>query len=287
MEEEIYLKDQIEKLGPWLMRHEIKPGLFTSVAPGSAGARQKEWFSERASVIFNFLKQVFKNNLRNESFLDIGCASGYFLFEALKIGIRYGVGAEPREIHLQQAEFLRNHYEYTNCEFRKAQVKEVITWPEKFDVILFLDVLQIISDPINTLVQLYRMTNKVLIVESGFPDFSFDLPYYVEGPSPVRQALIWLRTEDPESHNKKGVEGIVLTPTFNAVLEMLRYAGFPIICVLKTPSEWVDPVLPLGTFSKGQRAIFAAFKQEDLLNRDIEGFCIVLFQRGRNNDISK
>lgn len=117
------------------------------------------------STTFN---KIFPESLDSKSVLDIGCANGFFSFEAESHGASRVVGVELREKRFQHALLLKKILN-SDVEFTKMNILDDIA-NEKFDIVLLLNVIHHIKEPMRALRNLSAITNEKLIIE--FPTFS-------------------------------------------------------------------------------------------------------------------
>ena len=109
------------------------------------------------------LALILPPDLSGKSILDVGCRYGFFSFEAAKRGARRVVGVDFDEDALRKAEKLREVMG-TEVEFRKLDITKQ-SLDEKFDVVLCLNVLHHLPDPIRTLNELVDVTRERLVLE--------------------------------------------------------------------------------------------------------------------------
>lgn len=111
---------------------------------------------------------IFPQSLEGASVLDVGCANGYFCFEAEARGAGRVVGVELRESRFNHAQILKS-IRSSSVDFLNM---DITTHPftESFDYVLLLNVIHHLPDPIHVLRYLTTITRKRLIVE--FPTFS-------------------------------------------------------------------------------------------------------------------
>jgi SAM-dependent methyltransferase len=109
------------------------------------------------------LALILPSDLSDKSILDVGCRYGFFSFEAAKRGARRVLGVDFDDDALRKAEKL-NEVIGTDVEFRKLDItKQTIN--EKFDLVLCLNVLHHLPDPIRTLNELVDITRERLVLE--------------------------------------------------------------------------------------------------------------------------
>lgn len=109
------------------------------------------------------LALIFPDDLTGKSILDIGCRYGFFSFEAAKRGASRVLGIDFDDDALRKAEKLKEVIG-TEVEFRKVDVTRQRI-EESFDVVLCLNVLHHLPDPIRTLNELVDMTRERLVLE--------------------------------------------------------------------------------------------------------------------------
>ena len=111
-------------------------------------------------------EKIFAGNLGGKTVLDIGCCNGYFCLEALARGARRAVGWElspDRVRHARAiAEMLGSPAEYFNRNIEEAAPE---SQEEIFDVVICLNVLHYMKDPIAALDRLIKLSGETLILE--------------------------------------------------------------------------------------------------------------------------
>lgn len=106
---------------------------------------------------------IFPPSLAGRSVLDVGCALGYFCFEAEKRGAARVLGTELKADRFRQAGLLRDALG-SRVEF---QQRDILAEPpaEPFDYVCFLNVIHHLPEPVSALRQLAALTRERLIVE--------------------------------------------------------------------------------------------------------------------------
>ena len=111
---------------------------------------------------------VLPEDLSRRSVLDVGCALGYFCFEAERRGAARVVGSELKPERLEQARLLKDvqdsRVEFVGQDLLAGEPRE------HFDLVLALNVLHHLSDPVGALKRLSELTNDRLALE--FPTFA-------------------------------------------------------------------------------------------------------------------
>jgi 2-polyprenyl-3-methyl-5-hydroxy-6-metoxy-1,4-benzoquinol methylase len=110
---------------------------------------------------------VLPNSLAGKSVLDVGCALGYFSFEAERRGAARVVGIELRDDRFRQANRLKDVLG-SRVEFVQRNVlTDDLGGP--FDIVLLLNVIHHLAEPMSALRRLAAATKERLVVE--FPTF--------------------------------------------------------------------------------------------------------------------
>jgi len=127
-------------------RIELPYGLATRGADRSATARQ-----------------IFPDDLRGKSVLDVGCSHGFFCFEAVKRGATRVVGLDVESETVRKnrllAQALGMDVEFGVLDIEREQITE------RFDYVLCLNVLHHLSNPLAALDQLTAVARERLVLE--------------------------------------------------------------------------------------------------------------------------
>lgn len=111
---------------------------------------------------------VLPKRLHGKSVLDVGCALGYFCFEAEKRGAERVVGAELKDDRFESANLLKRVLE-SRVEFIQRDL--LAGEPEeRFDLVLALNLIHHLPEPITALQRLVGLTREQLVLE--FPTFA-------------------------------------------------------------------------------------------------------------------
>jgi len=112
--------------------------------------------------------EFLDKDLRGKSVLDIGCAYGYFCFEAEKRNAARVVGTELKRHRFIGCNILKEIYG-RNSEFLCRDIFEE-PLKEKFDLVLFLNVIHHLKEPVRALRIVSKICKEKLIME--FPTLS-------------------------------------------------------------------------------------------------------------------
>jgi 2-polyprenyl-3-methyl-5-hydroxy-6-metoxy-1,4-benzoquinol methylase len=111
-------------------------------------------------------EKIFPANLAGKTVLDVGCCNGYFCLEALGRGALRAVGWELSPDRVRHARMIAEMRgapaEYHACNIEEATPASN---GEIFDIVICLNVLHYVKDPIATLDKLIKLTGETLILE--------------------------------------------------------------------------------------------------------------------------
>lgn len=108
--------------------------------------------------------------------LDIGCAEGFYCFEAVSYGCAQVVGIDIKPERIAEARNICNKKNCTNVLFLEMNLYDIKNF-DKFDIVLFLSVSHHLKDLFGALQIIYDVTKKLLIAEievSGSNDIRKD-----------------------------------------------------------------------------------------------------------------
>jgi 2-polyprenyl-3-methyl-5-hydroxy-6-metoxy-1,4-benzoquinol methylase len=112
---------------------------------------------------------AFPEDLRGRSVLDVGCALGYFCFEAERRGAARVVGVELKPERYEHANLLKGVLG-SGVEFRLGDFQDGEGVDGGFDVVLALNLLHHLSDPVGAIRRLAALADERLVLE--FPTFA-------------------------------------------------------------------------------------------------------------------
>jgi SAM-dependent methyltransferase len=110
---------------------------------------------------------IFPRSLAGKSVLDVGCYYGYFLHEAIRRGASRAVGIEADPERYRIASTLAALWE-GKIEIREGLLEEV-QLNEQFDIVIFLNVLHHVKDPVPVIRKLASLCRGTLVVEFRQP----------------------------------------------------------------------------------------------------------------------
>ncbi len=111
---------------------------------------------------------IFRDDLAGKSVFDIGSNLGYFCIEALRRGAAEAIGIDPDAENIRKAnriaELSRLRPAYIQADFESHDWGE-----QKFDIILCLNVLHHMFDPVHALRKMMRLARDRVIIEFAVP----------------------------------------------------------------------------------------------------------------------
>jgi SAM-dependent methyltransferase len=227
--------EELAALTPWLMVHEFGD-IKTTVAEGAEG--NAYFFSERVRLLRQILMPLAGIS-PHKTFFDLGCASGLFALEAAGMGWQ-AAGIDPREVHIQQANFLATLLADTlkKPEFSVGTDKTFAAAPQQWDVVACYGVISVLADPFALLRTFAAKTQQALIIEGAVYMPPNPPEIFTAGDNWTYSALCQLSNQGAIAHNKKGVDTYALVPSFPALVFGLFQAGFERVAWIPTPPEW-------------------------------------------------
>lgn len=106
---------------------------------------------------------VYPADLTGKSVLDVGCFYGFFLHDAIRRGAKRAVGIESDPERFRIASTLARLWD-GKIDVHEGLLEEV-TLNEKFDLVLLLNVIHHVKDPVAVIRQLAGLCRGTLIVE--------------------------------------------------------------------------------------------------------------------------
>lgn len=171
--------------------HDISLGEGLNTAPEIYRIRFAENF------FFPPLTRLFGGDLRELRVLDIGCNCGGFAFLAHKLGATV-IGVDSNKRNIGQANAIKKYLGLSDNEvsFKLSPVEKIDSLNlGQFDVTIFAGVLYHLTDPINVLTKVSRMTRSVIVVDS-----------HVHYSSPKEEDIpSWWMLSDMDRNDREGL----------------------------------------------------------------------------------
>jgi SAM-dependent methyltransferase len=163
--------------------------------------------------------------LNGNSCLDIACATGGYSFQLADHGAEV-LGVEIRPEQVEQASFIRDaeasgRFDRTRFEHDPTSADSIdFRSGEAYDVVLSMGLLYHLSDPLQHLANIRRLTRRAAVVHTL--THANDRGY-------------WLLLREDRGEITKAWEGVSWTPHCLDVPDLLRDVGFDHVEVLATP----------------------------------------------------
>lgn len=223
----------------------------------------------RREHIFPKLLEVCGGSFAGKRILDLGCNAGWWSVEAIKRDADFVLGVDARDMHIEQARFVTKVLEIKNAEFRKMNVYEISKdTVGEFDVTFCFGLLYHVNKPLYLLEKIYEVTKEVVVVDTAVLNvhvpfnrnpilFIAELLKHMVFRNHMSRACIMLRYEEADDPRAAYRNGIVCLPTLEAVVMMLKQAGFRKEIILENEGK-----LP-ADYLENKRFSIIAFKQTE------------------------
>ncbi|MBU1196081.1 MAG: DUF1698 domain-containing protein [Proteobacteria bacterium] len=241
------LIEKINLLGPWTHGYfELGNGIVIEDNDDIQKPRLlkfKKYFKE---IIRSHYQ---KETLEDKTLCEIGCYTGYFVFEMLKcFNFMKVTGLEPRERNLAKARFIKQLFELSDQKFELREYDILNSGPttEKYDVVLMPGVLHHLDNHLNALQNLYSMTRELCIIETlvlpGELNNDQSRKYLELKDSFYKDnhdyfGLVGYKYESGDLDGSAVRGGIVAVPTVKALMMMLKHVGFDDIEIYKSEED--------------------------------------------------
>lgn len=247
------VEQELQQFGHWMYEFDLGNGIKTLTYSESL----KQVHAVRHSMVFSFLDGI-NFNYQKATFLDLACNEGYFTFEAVKRGAKYGLGIDARPQNIDKANFIKANRRHSSCEFQVGDIYEYPYGENKFDVVFLLGILYHVENPIGLMRLASNLTTKFLFVETqlcksvGNVPFGWGVPdRYFEGTD----YCVLHQEEDSEGNPLASLGGFSFIPNIAAVVSMLRAAGFSSVLQLHPNAAVREP-----QYDKIDRAILVGIR---------------------------
>lgn len=241
------LIEKINVLGPWTHGYfDLGNGL---IIQEQDELQQKRLFKYKKYFEDIISKHYNKDDLTQKTICEIGCNTGYFLYEMYKkFKFREATGLEPRKTNLTKAKFIADYFNLSSKEY-KLKKFDILTTKKRlpiYDVVLMPGVLHHTSNHIQVLSNLYKMTKDFCIIETiVLPDKlnKSSVSKYLELKDEfyrTNQDYFGIIGYKIESNNLDGASlysGVVGIPSAKALIMMLHHVGFSDVEIYKTPKQ--------------------------------------------------
>jgi 2-polyprenyl-3-methyl-5-hydroxy-6-metoxy-1,4-benzoquinol methylase len=230
------IRNGIRDLAPFHHPVELPYGLNT-VSENAPGVGHQNRISRLKNYGWPDLLKACGGSLDGLTVLDCACNNGGLTVEAARAGAKHVLGFDVVERYIEQANFIKAALaeELPQIEFRKMGVEDVsVEALGTFDVTLCFGILYHMQDPVKTMEAIASVSKKILFVGTK----TFRSPS--RWPRRDVEQAVWrmnIRKPDlkPTTANAWVDEPKVqFEPTRKAVVDLLRFLGFPQVTNLRT-----------------------------------------------------
>lgn len=201
------LAQSIAQLKPWGYGIQLAPGLATEKNPEAL-----ERMIYRSHLISGAVKTLLGPELSKCSVVDFACNHGYFSLELAHLGARSALGVDLRQINVDKATLLKNHFGVQNATFRVQDIYDLTQQGEQFDVVLNLGVFYHITDPFKLAQLSYDLCTRFAVFDSIM--HKEPVPAYIQ------------RSNKDVTKHAEGRFNVELHPTYRAMIDLLFSVGF-------------------------------------------------------------
>ncbi|RFP91125.1 class I SAM-dependent methyltransferase [Rhodobacteraceae bacterium 63075] len=219
MKSDAELQKEIQELGPWHHRLELREGIYTQSSHPQDKTGMTVSIVDPVSAFDLATSRVFPNGLQGRSFLDCACNCGGYSFTAKDHGAGKVYGFDAREHWIAQARFVAEHRAADSSDIRfEVQTLDALHKTDQtFDITWFSGIFYHLPDPVASLKLAADRTREVLFLNTAC------VP--VEDGETETPGLVF-RSEGTEQL-MSGVDGISWLPSGPKVLRnILHWMGF-------------------------------------------------------------
>jgi len=233
------LAARVEELGPWDVPFPLGDGT-TTITDTTLTEFAEFRYLYRLALINDAVATLLGDTLGATTVLDIGCHSGLFSLDLAGRGVRHIDGIDLRAQNIAQAQFLADHYGIDNATFEVGDADDIPS-DRQWDVVLNLGVLYHVLNPFEFMRRTFELCRSFAVI---------DTVCHIE---PV--SGFFLMGDKDVNRSSEGREEYELHPTYRAVIDTIRHAGFREIFEVIGRSE-----IPHDLYKNGTRRCFLAIK---------------------------
>lgn len=214
--------------------------------------RDATWINrhrERERYFFHPLVSLLGGTLEGKRVLDLGCNAGNWSLLAAQAGCDFVLGLDGRQMHVDQARFV---FEVKGVpperyDFRRANVYDYLAeTDDTFDIVFCLGLLYHVNDPVRLLEGISRLNSDLLLIDTAL--------------SLAPGTCLTLHKEPVEDPRNALESTLVLIPTRQAVIDMVRQAGYEVVVLRPAFSDYTGA----EDFKDGTRRAFVCSKRTRL-----------------------
>jgi len=248
------LIQEINVLGPWVHGYfDLGNGIVIEDQDELHHKRilkNREYFVD---IISKFYKEDL---LKNKTLSDVGCNAGFFLYELYnKFKFKHALGLEPRKTNLAKAQFIADYFGLpkNGYELREFDILATNTDLPVSDVVIMPGVLHHLSNHLQALSNLYKMTRELCIVETFVLPDSFNTEiiaqYMSLGETLYRDeknkdlfGIVGYKLETNRLDGATYQSGIVGVLTTKVLIMMMRHVGFDNVRIYHSDQQMQNEV---------------------------------------------
>lgn len=233
------LATRVEALGPWEVPFPLGDGT-NAMSDQTIAEFAERRFLYRLALINGAVATLLGDALSATTVLDIGCHSGLFSLDLAGRGVSHVDGIDLRAQNIVQARFLAEHYGMDNATFEVGDADDIAS-DKQWDVVLNLGVLYHVLNPFEFIRRTFELCRSFAVIDTVCHTEPVS-GYFVMGDKDVNRSA-------------EGREEYELHPTYRAVIDTIRHAGFREIFELIGRAE-----KPHDLYANGSRRCFLAIK---------------------------
>jgi len=275
------LIEEINILGPWVHGYfDLGNGLIIE----DQDKLQKKRLISLKKIFEKTIKKYYGNKkIHEKTLIDIGCNTGYFLFELYKkFNFKQVLGLEPRESNLKKAKLISNWFNLSKKKY-KLEKFDILSdqIKQRADIVLFVGVLHHLDDHLKALKNLYKMTKDLAIIETLVLSDEIDIQgissqlelkddLYKFKKNRQKFGIIGYKLETDRLDGATIHTGIVGIPNTNALLMMLQNAGFNQIFIIKSEIQMRNEIFHEKSYRKYHSIVVACYKDEKIDSKKVD-----------------
>jgi tRNA (mo5U34)-methyltransferase len=233
------LASRIRELGPWSVPYHLGHRLST-MPTDLVGRVAESRILFRRELIAGTVAALLGGDIARTSVLDLGCSSGFFSLDLAARGAERVDGVDLRHQNVAQARFLAVHYGIDNAHFEVGDASD-FQLGRQWDVVLNLGVLYHVTQPLRLIRRTYERCREFAVIDT------------ICHREPV--SAYFLMGEKDVGRLTEGRETVEFHPTYRAVIDTIRYAGFSEVVELVGTAD-----RPHQLYATGKRRCFLAVK---------------------------
>lgn len=183
----------------------------------------------RLAMMFSALEPIIGSNYGSHSVIDVACHQGYFASHLARKGCQV-LGIDARPEHVADTTLIARAYGLDNLRAEQHDINTLCPADlGQFDVTLMLGLLYHIENPVGAIRLARALTRTACVIETqvvpnmtGIVDWG---SYQFQRPLVASFGII---DETEETHAPEAsTTGICITPSYEALLFLMRKLGFP------------------------------------------------------------